>query len=84
MRFTPQERLVSEPCYNSADLVSSMIRVTEAAGQRAGNYHYKPFRTSLAFTDSARRSHAASRTLKASHHGMAGRQTQYRDSDMTQ
>jgi hypothetical protein len=31
---------VSEPCcYNSANLVSS-IRVTEAAGQRAGNYHY--------------------------------------------
>ncbi len=32
---------VSEPCgYNSADLVVSSIRVTEAAGQRAGNYHY--------------------------------------------
>jgi hypothetical protein len=31
---------VSEPCgYNSADLASS-IQVTEAAGQRAGNYHY--------------------------------------------
>ncbi len=31
---------VSEPCgYISADLVS-LIRVTEAAGQRAGNYHY--------------------------------------------